>query len=236
MRPLTANAQIMKHLDLFSGIGGFALAAKWNGIETVAFCEIDEFCRRVLRKNWPEIPIHNDVRELDGAKYRGVDIITGGYPCQPFSTIGKRRGAKDHRHLWPEMRRIVEQARPYVVIAENVAGHITMGLDEVIHDLEGIGYAARAIVIPACAVGASHRRDRVWILARDADSNRKGTIKPVYAAGKDPSRDGWRVPQPGMGGRADGIPNCLDRNRALGNAIVPQVAAELMLAVLSTIN
>ena len=134
----------MKHLDLFSGIGGFALAARWAGIETVGFCEIEEYPRKVLAKNFPAVPIHNDIRELDGSIYEGVDIITGGFPCQPFSTCGREKGAKDDRHLWPEMLRIISEARPAWVIAENVSGLVRLGLDMVQHDLEGEGYTSRA--------------------------------------------------------------------------------------------
>ena len=159
----------MKHLDLFSGIGGFALAARWAGIQTVGFCEIEEYPRKVLAKNLPGVPIHHDIRELDGNEYESIDIITGGYPCQPFSTAGKRKGQEDDRHLWPEMLRVITQARPAWVIAENVAGHITMGLDQVLADLEGEGYTSRTVVIPAVAVDAKHRRDRVWVLGSNAE-------------------------------------------------------------------
>lgn len=162
----------MKHLDLFSGIGGFALAARWAGIETVGFCEIEEYPRKVLEKNFPGVSIHHDIKDLDGNEYAGIDIITGGYPCQPFSTAGKRKGHEDDRHLWPEMFRVITQARPTWVIAENVTGHITMGLDKVLSDLESEGYTARPVIIPACGVGAEHRRDRVWILANASGRRR----------------------------------------------------------------
>lgn len=237
----------MKHLDLFSGIGGFALAARWNGIETVAFCEVDEFCRKVLRKHWPTTPIHGDVMELDGTEYRGVDLITGGYPCQPFSLAGNRRGTEDDRHLWPEMRRIIEQARPAFVIAENVLGHVTMGLDEVLADMEDIGYAARAIIIPAAAVGADHRRDRVWIIANSKSGGLQRGNKRSSNAQSGRSRiltepsgvcgghiRGW-TSKPTLVRGADGVSCGMDRHRikSLGNAIVPQVAAELMRAAIS---
>ena len=155
----------MKHLDLFSGIGGFALAARWVGWETVGFCEIDPYCQQVLRKHWPDVPIYDDVRELTGETVGHVDIITGGYPCQPFSVAGKRRGEADDRHLWPEFARLIRELRPRWVVGENVAGHINMGLDDVLSDLEGLGYTWEAFVIPACAVNAPHRRDRVWFVA-----------------------------------------------------------------------
>lgn len=163
------------HLDLFSGIGGFALAANWAGYQTIGFCEIEDYPRRILSKRFPGIPVHRDVRELDGSQYTGCDLITGGYPCQPFSQAGQRRGAADDRHLWPEMYRIIKQARPASIVAENVAGHITLGLDEVLADLESEGYATRTLVLPACAKNAPHRRDRCWVIAKSlADTKQQG--------------------------------------------------------------
>jgi DNA (cytosine-5)-methyltransferase 1 len=157
---------MLKVLDLFSGIGGFSLGLeRTGGFKTVAFCEIDPFCRRVLAKHWPGVPIHEDVRKLKGTEVGAIDVVCGGYPCQPFSLAGKRGGAADDRHLWPEMRRLVDELRPSWVIGENVAGHIGMGLDDVLSDLEALDYACRTFVVPACAVGAWHRRDRAWIIA-----------------------------------------------------------------------
>ncbi len=156
----------LRVLDLFSGIGGFSLGLeRTGGFETAAFCEYEDFPRRVLAKHWPDVPCFPDVRELRGQDIDGpVDVICGGYPCQPFSTAGKRGGEKDDRHLWPEFMRLVAELRPAWVIGENVAGHISMGLDDVLSDLEDAGYACRSFIVPACAVGASHRRDRVWTL------------------------------------------------------------------------
>ncbi len=165
---------MLRMLDLFSGIGGFSYAGEKlvGGYETVAFCEYDKHCQKVLRKHWPDTEIIDDVRELanDADRFRGlVDIVVGGYPCQPFSLAGVRRGDKDDRHLWPEMLRIIQAVRPTWVIGENVAGHISMGLDTVLSDLETEGYQARCFVIPAVAADAYHRRDRCWIIAH-ADS------------------------------------------------------------------
>lgn len=163
----------MRKLSLFSGIGGIDLAAKWAGIETVAFCEKESFPQQVLRKHWPDIPIYDDVcaltrevLEQDGiiTRNRTIDLISAGYPCQPFSNAGKRKGKEDDRHLWPEVARILQEIRPNWFLGENVAGHISLGLDDVLSDLESIGYDTQAIIIPACAVGAPHRRDRVFIL------------------------------------------------------------------------
>jgi len=152
-------------LDLFSGIGGFALACRRLGIETIGFCEIEPYAQRVLRKNFPGIRIFEDVRKLQTDEFPRPWIITGGYPCQPFSQAGKRRGEEDDRHLWPAMFEIIRSCRPDWVLAENVAGHISMGLDEVLSDLESEDYTCQPLIIPACAVDAPHRRDRVWIVA-----------------------------------------------------------------------
>lgn len=160
---------MLKHLDLFSGIGGFSLGLeRTGGFETIGFCEIDPFCRKVLRKHWPDVPIWEDVRTINGwleANNIRFDVLTGGYPCQPFSHAGKRRGAEDDRHLWPAMFDVIKAFRPTWIIGENVAGHISLGLDDVLFDLEGSGYSTQVFVIPACAVDAPHRRDRVWIVA-----------------------------------------------------------------------
>ena len=156
-------------LDLFSGIGGFSLGLEWAGpFRTVAFCEQDKFCQKVLAKHWPDVPCHDDIRTLKGSDVGPVELICGGYPCQPFSHAGKREGTDDDRHLWPEMYRLVAAVRPRWVIAENVAGHVNMGLDSVLSDLEGEGYTCWPLIIPACAVDAPHRRDRVWIVANAA--------------------------------------------------------------------
>jgi DNA (cytosine-5)-methyltransferase 1 len=157
----------MKVLDLFSGIGGFSLGLEQAGMTTVAFCEKDKFCRQVLAKHWPDLTIHEDVRDLDGKEYaNAIDVVCGGFPCQPFSIAGKRAGKDDDRHLWPEMLRVIKESNPTWVIGENVSGFIRMALDDVCLDLESAGYEVQPFVLPACAVDAHHRRDRVWILAR----------------------------------------------------------------------
>ena len=160
----------MRVLDLFSGIGGFSLGLESAGMQTAAFCEYDQHARKVLEKHWPDVPIFHDIRDLNAEVLydngiQDIGLICGGYPCQPFSLAGQRRGTEDNRHLWPEMFRLVQELRPTWVIGENVVGHITMGLDQVLTDLEGAGYATRPFVIPACAVDAQHRRDRVWVIA-----------------------------------------------------------------------
>ena len=158
----------MRHLDLFSGIGGFALGLEaTQQIKTVAFCEIDKYCTKVLNKNWPEVPVYNDIKELTHDKLKAdgidnIDIITGGYPCQPFSVAGNKKGVEDPRHLWPEYFRLIKECRPTWVIGENVAGHIKLGLDAVQEDLESEGYSLRTFSISASSIGAPHQRERVW--------------------------------------------------------------------------
>ena len=211
---------LLTHLDLFSGIGGFALAARWAGFRTIGFVEIDKYCQKVLNKHWPDVPVVEDIRDVETIKevvanatgkgclakqykvgissqaireaptgessrasgtYRGepiaakavtevysgnrpVTLITGGFPCQPFSVAGKRGGKSDDRYLWPEMLRVISEVRPRWVLGENVAGIVRMELDNVLSDLEREGYSCRSFVVPACAVNAPHRRDRVWIV------------------------------------------------------------------------
>jgi DNA (cytosine-5)-methyltransferase 1 len=339
------NDERPTHVDLFSGIGGFALAAQWAGFRTVAFCEIDKYCQKILAKNFGAVPytkgkrcgqggegrldsvgegqseqslqvaknfladamcerrqqiagsahgdeeaderwsaqfdhefagngqsrrarIYPNIFDLDGTLYRGVDLITGGFPCQPFSCAGKRRGAADDRAIWPQMFRVINEARPAWVLGENVPGIIPMELDNVLSDLERIGYATRAFVIPACAVDARHRRDRLWIVANASERRFGGTdgreiqferraetqwgsetisdangsngfgreralqVGRVGCQG-DPSQEDsgsgikW-LPEPDVGRVAHGIPSRVDRLRGLGNAIVPQVAYEIL--------
>lgn len=295
----------MKHIDLFSGIGGFALAAEWAGIETIVFCEIDEFCQKVLKKHWPNVPIISDIRDFDGGKY-DADIITGGFPCQPFSVAGKRRSKEDDRYLWPEMLRVIKDINPRWVIGENVAGIISLALDEVLSDLEGAGYETQAFIIPACSLNAPHRRDRVWIIANrqcvgwqtraregiqseieitersdlgNLDTKRLIAHAPSWKSGKPEARNGWgragrsgleiianpnesrlqRYRQFGECSRKqpvtteawqeswvevatrlcrmdDGVPHRVDRLKALGNAIVPQVAYQIFRAIVEIEN
>ena len=167
---------MLKHLDLFSGIGGFSLGLESAGlVETVAFCDFDKYCQQVLNKNFPDVPVYGDVKELNHDKLRAdginqIDIITGGYPCQPFSVAGRKKGEQDPRHVWPEMFRLIKELRPTWVIGENVGGHIKLGLDTVLENLESEGYSARTFSISASSVGANHKRERVWIVANSRRS------------------------------------------------------------------
>lgn len=301
----------MRHLDLFSGIGGFALACRMvGGIETVGFCEREPYAQRVLKKHWPDVPICNDIHEMKGNEYGPIDLITGGFPCQPYSLAGERRGNEDDRALWPEMLRVIRGAKPAWVLAENVAGIVSLALDGVLADLEGSGYYTQSFIIPACAVDAKHRRDRVWIVAhnqstpwqpseneaharssgwksrnglecvREALANSSGgeniggecrdvaeasgcgagsnasavsggkavvcnaTIErlPDWAGGEmgqpfpitEFERSSGREIERDFRGMAHGVSRRVDRLRGLGNAIVPQVAAEIIKAMKET--
>lgn len=162
----------MTHLSLFSGIGGADLAAEWAGLRTVAFCERDKFCQKVLRKHWPNVPIYEDIKEFSGEPFRGVTVLSGGFPCQPFSSAGKRKGAEDSRYLWPEMLRVITEARPTWVVGENVAGLLSLPeLENILLSLEAEDYELWPIVLPACAVGAPHIRNRIFILAHSGGSD-----------------------------------------------------------------
>jgi len=333
------------HLDLFSGIGGFAIAAQACGYKTIGFCEREPYAQQILKERFGavladaeslqsdnstsdagslgEIPrpslakkqqsgsaslhptLHDNIFTLNGADYAGVDLLTGGFPCQPFSVAGKRLGKADDRAIWPEMLRVIREAQPTWIIGENVAGIVSMELDNILSDLEGIGYAAWPLVIPACAVDARHRRDRVWIVAHAGHLCGRGWAEPAGAERAEVANDGedvadakctrpqgqriagsveagsgsterpnkpsslcgnedvadaygergcvrptgrehasdagespctWKderewFAESGMGRVAHGIPNRAHRLRGLGNAIVPQVAEEIIRAI-----
>lgn len=155
----------MTFLDLCAGIGGLSLGLTRAGMTCVGQVEIDDYCNKILRRHWPDVRRWRDITTLDPAELPRATLVAGGYPCQPFSVAGQRKGAGDDRHLWPFVFRIVAHHRPAWCLFENVAGHVSLGLDAVCSDLETIGYACGPLVVPACAVDAPHRRDRVWLLA-----------------------------------------------------------------------
>ena len=169
---------MLTHLSLFSGVGGLDLAAEMAGFTTVGQCEWADYPTKILEKHWPDVPRWRDIKEVtEGSFYektglRTVDIVSGGFPCQPFSQTGKRRGKEDDRYLWPEMLRVIREISPAWVVGENVPGIINLALDTVLSDLEAEDYSAQAFVVPACGVDAPHRRNRVAILAHAIDGGR----------------------------------------------------------------
>lgn len=295
-------------LDLFSGIGGFSLGLEWTGgFRTVAFCEIEPYCQAVLRKHWPDVPIYDDVRTLTADTLRrdgiAVDVICGGFPCQDLSFAGKRAGLEGARSgLWAEYARLIGEVRPRFVIVENVPGLLSLGMGRVLGDLAALGYDAVWDCIPAAAVGAPHRRDRVWIVAHASSARRATTRAGPRSAAKwsiererrqrwhEPSNNGctraiphtdsqsqhacavhaevegaqehlvdsacelldgtrptgtgrWRQPadggwwefEPDVGRVAHGVPARMDRLRALGNAVVPQIPELIGRAILDAL-
>lgn len=271
----------IKVLDLFSGIGGFSLGLESTGFfETVAFCEIDPFCQQVLKKHWPDTPIFEDVKKLNRSDIdETIELICGGFPCQPFSVAGQRRGAADDRFLWPEMFRLIKEFRPVWVIGENVAGFVSLELDKTLFDLESADYKARAFVLPALSVDAPHRRDRCFIVAHsdkikrqrwkrwkktqirsekrissDSDANASGQERPClsdkprqkssdlrgirYCGGGLPEKQRGRTcawpDESGVCRVAHGVPDRVDRIASLGNAVVPQIVAEIGRAIIVT--
>ena len=189
----------LRHLDLFSGIGGFALGLEsTGGFETVGFCDNEPFAQKVLKKHWPDVPCYEDVRDVgvDTVGYRGVDIITGGFPCQPYSVAGKQ-DPKDNRQLWHEMFRVIKEIRPTYVIGENVRNLISIRegvvFEQVCTDLEGEGYEVQTFVLPASAVNAPHQRYRCWIVGIMADSNSERQQKQRRAESdkENDGREAW---------------------------------------------
>jgi DNA (cytosine-5)-methyltransferase 1 len=274
----------MRHGSLFSGIGGFDLAAEWVGWENVFQVEWDDYCQKVLAKNFPNVKRYGDIKEFKG-EHGSADIISGGFPCQPFSHAGKRKGEADDRYLWPEYLRVIREIQPTYVVGENVAGLVSMDdgktLDGILSDLEGEGYETEQFIIPACGVGAWHRRDRIWIIGtlqdslrvrctsgqRESESNirgqrescsgdiqrihrqkdvsdtdnqglerlnewrsstlKTGPIKSDIRAENICNGGGYWSTESNVGRVANGIPRRMDRLKALGNSIVPQVAYEI---------
>jgi DNA (cytosine-5)-methyltransferase 1 len=208
-------------------------------MQTVQFVEKEDYCQQVLKKNFPGIPIHGDITTFNGKQYENtIKLICGGFPCQPYSQAGERKGKEDDRHLWPEYFRVIQEVRPHWVIGENVTGIINMELDNILSDLESQDYSCQTLIIPACSVNAPHRRDRVWIIGNLAHSHKEriqggektGNIgKQGKECNQFPVRcsqrrigENWSV-EPQLGRVANGIPRRVDRLKALGNAVVPQI-------------
>lgn len=279
----------MKIIDLFSGIGGFSLGLESTGrFKTVQFVENELWCQKILAKNFPGVPIAGDIREYDGQK---ADIVVGGFPCQPFSVAGKRKGTRDDRHLWPEMLRVIKASKPRWVIGENVRNltSIQDGLvfEQVCTDLENEGYEVQSFIIPASAVNAPHQRYRVWIVANSKSNQEVSELRTTesehdkrntrmestsssngqsvresskdVANSKISERDAlqtnrehgettpqevfrdrsgiqrqtsWWSSEPRVGRVAYGVSDKVDRLKGLGNAIVPQIAYQIGLAIL----
>jgi DNA (cytosine-5)-methyltransferase 1 len=234
----------MRSIELFAGIGGIALAAEWAGIETVAFCEREPFCQKVLNKHWPDVPIFDDVctlnKELLESKgIRDIDLISGGFPCQPYSIAGKKQGSNDERALWNEMFRIIKELQPKWVVGENVDNFTKMDdFEKANSDLESIGYKVQSFIIPASAVGAPHRRNRVFMVGysvSESELQADQTSSPFGSKGEawegvtwkpwgKVARTHWQANKPPICGMDDGLSGGLDKSRliALGNAVVPQ--------------
>jgi DNA (cytosine-5)-methyltransferase 1 len=234
----------MNVLSLFSGIGGLELGLERAGMTVVGQVEIDPFCRRVLAKHWLEVPRHDDVRtcvEWWRTEPRpAVHVVAGGFPCQPVSSAGLGLAQDDGRWLWPDMARVVRELRPRYVLVENVPGLLDRGFGDVLGDLARLGFDAEWGVLSACALGAPHTRERVFVVAYpEGKSWWPAACRPVGAvlatAGTgspgvgltEPGDSGWWDSEPGVGRVADGIPGRLDRRAALGNAVVPQVSERI---------
>ena len=221
--------------SLFSGIGGLDLGLERAGMNVIWQSEIDPYACKVLAKHWPEVPNHGNIKEIDWRRVVRPDVICGGYPCQPFSTAGKRRGTDDPRHLWPWVREAISQLRPRYAILENVRGHLSLGGTTVIGELAAIGYDAEWRVISAASVGGLHQRARIIIVAYPqvlnveeskmvAQAIRTSLLQPRRIRGACVPSPNWPLYEPRMDRVVNGVSDWVDRVRGLGNAVVPQVA------------
>lgn len=244
---------MLRMVSLFAGIGGFDLAAEAaGGIEIVGQVEIADYPTRVLERHWPDVPRIRDIHDYHGHEFGRVDLLTGGYPCQPFSLAGRRDGEADPRHLWPQVLRAIRVLRPNYSLLENVPGHLSRGFGTVLGDLAEIGHGAEWDCVPARSVGAPHSgygRERIWIVAYPDSGGRDGAGVPRQTLGEtlsgstwgggvesrlpDPASGYWEV-EPDVGRVVDGVSPGMDRAErkerliALGNAIVPQVATPIL--------
>jgi len=261
-RPLLPSMGLMRVLDLFSGIGGFSLGLERAGMQTVAFCEIEPYPRAVLRKHWPNVPCYDDIRTLTADRLRadGIvpNVICGGFPCQDISVAGGGAGINEGTRsgLWSEYARLIGEIRPQYVIVENVSALLGRGLDRVLGDLAQIGYDAEWHCIPASAVGAPHRRDRIWIVANPSGrrlcEQREGQIQqsgraqivrsskivgyPIEQELRDACDNrGW-LSEPNVGRVANGVSSRSHRLKCLGNAVIPQIPEIIGRAIMSVHN
>lgn len=237
----------MKVLDLFAGIGGFSLAAHWMGWETAAFVEWDKYCQKVLKKNFPNVPIYGDIKDFDGTEYKGaVDIVCGGFPCQPYSIAGKRKGEADNRNQWPQMLRVIKEVKPTWVVGENVANILNMGFDKFIDDLESIGYEARTFDISSDAVGLQTMERHIWIIATPYEIGFKRewekqvqdftALQAEFSRSDKRKRNRWNLPESKFCRVGERVSRKLDkagkiRLEQIGNAVPPQVVYELFKAM-----
>jgi len=242
---------MLTHLSLFTGIGGLDRAAEMAGLTTVGQCEWADYPTRVLEKHWPDVPRWRDIRTLTGEDFyartglRTVDVLSGGFPCQPFSVAGQRRGKEDDRYLWPEMLRVIREIRPAWIVGENVENAVRMVLDDIIDDLEGINYTAQAFVVSAYCSGAWYDGKRIFIVAAANDGGAPVWRNAQFRANAraDGGRDhyGRRAAEPHARERRqvesrpygvlDGVPNRVDRNNCLGNAVNPYQAYPFFQAI-----
>lgn len=238
----------MKILDLFSGIGGFSLGLERAGMTTVAFCEIEPYPQAILKKNFPGVPIYDDIRTLTSKRLQAdgigrIDLVCGGFPCQPFSSAGKHKGTDDHRYLWPEMLRIIAECRPSWVIGENSPNVLNVAFDEIKFGLEGVGYqVGEPLVIPACAVGADHRRGRAWVCAHSDEGRLQGvgqeevprfaSLSEQLAGVFEVERSRRSISEPRMLRSYHGVSGGVDRIKALGNTVMPQIPEIIGRAIL----
>lgn len=252
---------MFKVLDLFSGIGGFSLGLERAGMETVAFCEIEEFPRKVLAKHWPDVPIHHDIKELDGKQYRGtVDVVCGGFPCQDISYAGKGAGLDGAQSgLWKEFARVINEVRPSFAIVENTPALLNRGMGVVLRDMAAFGYDAVWHCIPASAIGSPQGRDRLWIIAYlDRNQHQDGapsfwrettkrlsesfadinSQRELQQSGCEQNIRGWIGNsdwwsfEPSLVRMAYGVPGGMEQIKGLGNAVVPQIPEILGRAIL----
>ncbi len=213
------------------------MAARWVGFETIGFCEIDKYAQKVLKKNFPGVPIYEDVTKLNGSQFKDIFLLTGGFPCQDISIAGKGAGLDGERSgLWTELHRIISEVRPKYALIENVPALTFRGGTRVIADLTEIGYDTEWQIVGADDVGAPHRRKRIWIVAYSDSTGfseqwRTESVREKQFTAECGSR--WSI-EPNVGRVAHGVPRRVDRLRGLGNAIVPQVAYEIMKGIYDT--